>query len=77
MMPPVQRIYGNAKHFGKRPSDRTLRVRPEAKPSVASQEDTELSCKEKELREVVEGQGFERVTVLRDEIKALEGGSKA
>ena len=77
MMPSIQRIHGNTKHFGKRPSSRALRVKPEAKLSVAPQEDTELSRKRKELREAVESQDFERAAVLRDEIKALEGGGKA
>lgn len=77
LMPSIQRIHGNTNHSGKHPSSRALRVTPEAKLSVAPQEQqTELSRKKKELREAIESQNFERAAVLRDEIRTLEGGGK-
>lgn len=80
LLPSIQRIHGNTKHFGKRPGSRALRVTPQAKLSVAPQppqkEETELERKKRELREAIDTQNFEHAAELRDEIKKLEGDEK-
>lgn len=74
LIPSIQRIHGNTKHCGKRPSGSMLQVQPEAKLQI--KQETELERKRRELKEAIEVQNFEAAAELRDEIKALEEKEK-
>lgn len=71
LIPSIQRIHGNTKHCGKRPSGSMLQVRPETSLKIKPEE-SELEQKRKKLKEAIELQNFEEAAVLRDEIKAME-----
>lgn len=74
LLPSIQRIHGNTKHSGKRPSGSMLQVQPEATLQV--KQETELERKRRELKEAIESQNFEEAAKLRDEIKVLEEQEK-
>lgn len=73
LMPSIQRIHGNTRHCGKRPTlEKALRVQPETKMTVPPE--NLLDKKRKEMQIAIEKQDFEQAAVLRDEIKALQKG---
>lgn len=67
LLPSLQRIHGKTRHEGKNPET----VKAESKPV-----ETEAEKLEKELKEAVGRQEFEKAAELRDRIKAMKEDGK-
>lgn len=67
LLPSLQRIHGKTRHEGKIPKA----VKVDGRPS-----ENIVGSLEKELREAVERQDFEKAAIIRDKIKALKEGGK-
>ena len=66
-MPSLQRIHGKTRHEGKTP--KAVKVETDSTES-------KISRLEKELKDAVERQDFEKAARIRDEIKAIKEGGK-
>ncbi len=67
LLPAVQRMHGSVRHQGKTPDGSLPRAPEPAGKGL-------LLVKRRQLREAIDAEKFEDAAVLRDEIRALEGG---
>ena len=67
LLPSLQRIHGKTRHEGKTP--KAVKVETDSTES-------KISRLEKELKDAVERQDFEKAARIRDEIKAIKEGGK-
>lgn len=75
LLPTIHRIHGTAKHKGKVPGTKALRImEPAGQMTVVTP--SPIDAKRAELKAAIEAQNFERAAELRDEIREMEKGAQ-
>jgi len=70
LLPAIERMHGTTKHRGSAPKSSALKV-VDSKNKLVVRKVSLIDKKNRELKEAIEKQEFERAAVLRDEIKEL------